>query len=92
MTSLYNQQLASMISYELELIKKVKEQRKKEKEEKFEFQKPKFNLPKHIKEKALKWKKLQDKEMQRHADVLEESYGSNPVLWCIFVEWLYFYK
>jgi hypothetical protein len=36
-SSLYNQQLASMISYELELIKKVKEQRKKEKEEKFEF-------------------------------------------------------
>jgi len=26
-----------MISYEVELIKKVKEQRKKEKEEKFEF-------------------------------------------------------
>lgn len=49
-----------MISYEVELIKKVKEQRKKEKEEKFEFQKPKFNLPKHKEEKALKWKKLQD--------------------------------
>jgi hypothetical protein len=37
MTSPYNQQLVSMISYEVELIKKVKEQRKKEKKEKFEF-------------------------------------------------------
>lgn len=79
MTSPYNQQLVSMISFEVELLKKIKEQRKKDKLEKLEIQKPKFNLPKHQEEKALKWKKLQEKEMQRHVDALEESYGSNPV-------------